>query len=143
MKRVDVSSVLIFDEDGNILLVNNKKRNTTYWSPPGGAVEAGETLEQAAIREAFEETGFVVEIGRLHSVREIFHETGDHVMIFTFYARIVGGHILLNDPDQDIIDIEWKDQESARECMTTIFNELKLDIKPSELSSFYQFVGER
>lgn len=39
MKRVDVASALIFDSSREkVLLVRNKKGETTYWSPPGGAV---------------------------------------------------------------------------------------------------------
>ncbi|CAM4401043.1 NUDIX hydrolase [Paenibacillus alkaliterrae] len=57
MKRVDVSSALITDSEGHILIVKNAKGDSSYWSLPGGAVEAGETLEQAATREVKEETG--------------------------------------------------------------------------------------
>ncbi|TSB45646.1 NUDIX hydrolase [Alkalicoccobacillus porphyridii] len=144
MERIDVASVLVFDDNRNILLVNNKKGSTSYWSPPGGAVEAGETLEEAAVREAFEETGYHVEIGKFHSVRELFfYEANHHVMIFTFYAKIIGGSVQINDPDQDILDIHWMDHETARTCMSDIFNELQLDTEPSELTSFYQFVDRK
>ena len=38
------------------------------WSIPGGVLEVGETLRQAAIREALEETGLRVEVGELLGV---------------------------------------------------------------------------
>lgn len=60
LKRIDVASALIHDENGNILLVKNVKGDSFYWSPPGGAVEKDETLEQAVIREVREETGLKV-----------------------------------------------------------------------------------
>lgn len=59
MKRVDVTYVLLFDEqEKNVLMVKNKGDNFSYYTLPGGAVEPEETLEEAAIREVKEETGF-------------------------------------------------------------------------------------
>lgn len=86
MKRVDVASALIFDNSKEkVLLVRNKKGETSYWSPPGGAVEKGETLHQAAIREIKEETGYDIVVDKLNSVREVFFsESGHHALIFTF-----------------------------------------------------------
>ncbi|MEH7633404.1 NUDIX domain-containing protein [Bacillus pumilus] len=54
MKRVDVVSAIMNDEAENILMVKNVKG---YWELPGGAVEKGEHLHQAVIREVKEETG--------------------------------------------------------------------------------------
>jgi ADP-ribose pyrophosphatase YjhB (NUDIX family) len=57
-----VAAAVIFDSEGRVLLVkeNDDRRR---WSLPGGAVEAGESDEDAVVREAAEETGVVV---RLH-----------------------------------------------------------------------------
>lgn len=52
-------SVHLFDERGRLLLV--QQAETGYWSTPGGAVELGETPADAAVREAWEETGLLVE----------------------------------------------------------------------------------
>lgn len=47
--------VMIFNEKGQILL--QKRRDNGHWGCPAGAMEFGETCEETAIREAFEETG--------------------------------------------------------------------------------------
>ena len=47
--------------DGAVLLVKRgDEPNRGRWSVPGGSLEAGETVEQAAARECLEETGIVV-----------------------------------------------------------------------------------
>lgn len=54
---------MIFD-DGRVLLVK-EGYDRRRWSLPGGAIEPGETPEETAIRETFEETGLRVAIDHL------------------------------------------------------------------------------
>lgn len=51
--------VLLLDPAGRVLLVRffNPETGFTWWAPPGGGIAAGETPEEAARREVFEETG--------------------------------------------------------------------------------------
>jgi len=51
----DRAGVIIL-QDNKILLLHRKKDNQEYYCIPGGHVEPGETFEQAAVREIFEET---------------------------------------------------------------------------------------
>jgi 8-oxo-dGTP pyrophosphatase MutT (NUDIX family) len=44
----------------DVLLLRTNARRGSWWQPVTGAVEPGETLEQAAVREATEETGFAL-----------------------------------------------------------------------------------
>ena len=65
MSDVACVGAVIFDAGGRLLLVkraNPPARGT--WSIPGGRVEAGETDEQAVVREVHEETGLHVRIVR-------------------------------------------------------------------------------
>ena len=72
--------VLVIEAD-QLLLVRGHAGNT--WHLPGGAVSRGETLAQAAQREALEETGSTVEIGRLLGMYSNTSEyKSDHVAIF-------------------------------------------------------------
>jgi len=56
----------VFNERGEILL--QKRADNGFWSMPGGAVDPGESVEQGAIREVWEETGLHVRVVRLVGV---------------------------------------------------------------------------
>jgi len=65
------STVAVINRDKKILLL--KRGSTAPWNPnnycfPGGTVESGETLEQAAIRELYEETGIEVDNNNLEKM---------------------------------------------------------------------------
>jgi 8-oxo-dGTP pyrophosphatase MutT (NUDIX family) len=60
------AAAAIFDERGRILLVLERE----LWSYLGGRLEQGETPEQAVVREAREEAGIEIEVGRRLSTRE-------------------------------------------------------------------------
>jgi 8-oxo-dGTP pyrophosphatase MutT (NUDIX family) len=49
--------VVILDPDGCVLLQHHRSENWEGWITPGGAIEDGETAEQAALRELIEEVG--------------------------------------------------------------------------------------
>ncbi|MFP7285747.1 NUDIX hydrolase [Shouchella clausii] len=144
MKRIDVASALINDENGNILLVKNIKGDSFYWGPPGGAVEKGETLEQAVIREVREETGFNIEVMGLNSIREVFFtEKEHHALIVTFFAKIIDGQINIIDPDNEILEVKWVDYQTAKELMPLLFKTLRIDSDNNKTLAFYEFEGIR
>lgn len=60
--RVGVA-VVIRDKQGRVLL--EKRSDCGMWGLPGGAIEPGESVREAALREVKEETGLEVEIIRL------------------------------------------------------------------------------
>ncbi|WP_068718544.1 NUDIX domain-containing protein [Vibrio tritonius] len=56
MQKQRVSALLVNSDNAEILLIKRFKDGRTYWVFPGGGVEPNETLQQAIIREVFEET---------------------------------------------------------------------------------------
>jgi ADP-ribose pyrophosphatase YjhB (NUDIX family) len=65
--RLTVSAVARREDgDGEILLI--QRADNAHWALPGGHVEPGESVAQAAAREVLEETGCEIEVGRLIGV---------------------------------------------------------------------------
>ena len=70
-----------------------------HWSTPGGVLEIGEMVRDAAVREAREETGLIVEPGELLGVYDrILRDPGQrvqyHYVLIDFLCRAVGGELL-------------------------------------------------
>jgi 8-oxo-dGTP diphosphatase len=81
---------------GGKVLIARRTKPPHLWSLPGGAVEWGETLAEAARRELREETGVDAEIAGYAGNREVMlhDEAGkvsDHFVIIAFAARWLAG----------------------------------------------------
>ena len=71
-------------KDDQILMVCHRTATRTYWTLPGGGKQAGETLEQAVVREVKEETGLDVEIIQL-----LFEEDYEYGKSYCYHASLL------------------------------------------------------
>ena len=79
--------VIIEMEAGTIVLIG-RRYPPLGWALPGGFVEYGETLEQAAVREALEETSLEVELVRqLHTYSDPARDPRQHTISTAFVGR--------------------------------------------------------
>ncbi|MCL4274883.1 MAG: NUDIX domain-containing protein [Anaerolineales bacterium] len=78
---------IILIEDGKLALMERHKQGRHYFAFPGGGVDEGETEEQAAVREAYEELGVHVEVVGLAA--EVLRE-GRRKQVY-FLVRRTGG----------------------------------------------------
>ena len=113
---VGVGAIII--DSGRVVLVKRSHPPLAgEWSIPGGALEVGEMLREAAVREAREETGLVVEPADLLGVydrvlRDDSGRTLYHYVLIDFLCRRVSGELQAGG---DAAEARWFTQEEIRE----------------------------
>jgi ADP-ribose pyrophosphatase YjhB (NUDIX family) len=84
-----VVTTLPIDDSGEIILLRRGiEPGIGLWAQPGGFLEVDETVNQAAIRETYEETGLLVEPGEIVG---LYTRLEAAVVTLVFEARVVGG----------------------------------------------------
>lgn len=132
---VPAVSAVVTDSEGKILL--HKRSDNFLWSIPGGAMELGESVEQAVIREVKEETGFNVKVLKCIG---IYSDPG-HVIAFSdgevrqqfsicFACRIVGGELSISS---ESIEVRFFTKEELD----------RLDLHPSQRIRLQDFFANR
>jgi 8-oxo-dGTP diphosphatase len=95
---IRLAGCVIFDKDRKIYLLHRNKKGVTQWELPGGKVEAGESDEQAAVRELKEELGvdvkIIVELGNTE-----FNEGDAEFSYVWFLAEIKKGNPKIKEPE--------------------------------------------
>ena len=100
-------AVVVRDDKGRILL--ERRSDCGWWGMPGGRVEPGESVKQAAIREVLEETGLIVRItgfvglysepaGRIVT----FPDNVVHLVDAAVTAEVVSGELTLSCESEEL-----------------------------------------
>src|SRR5919199_5246443 len=86
--------VVIPSEDGVVLIRRGSDPFEGQWALPGGFVEIGETVREAAVREAAEETGLAVEVAHLVGVySDPDRDPRGHNVSVAFLVRVLSGDL--------------------------------------------------
>jgi len=100
---------VVFKEDKVLLVLRAKPPAENHWTIPGGSVELGETLQEAAEREIWEETGLTILAGEPVYTFDVIERDSNgailfHYVIVDLAADYVSGELR---PGDDAIDVCW------------------------------------
>ena len=104
----------LIEQDGKYLLIKACVGAAKgFWNNPGGHQDEGESIEETAIRETKEETGFDVEIIRLIGTY------ARKAKKYVFEMKIIGGD--LNLPPEEIDDAQWFTMDEIKNLESVTF----------------------
>ncbi|KUK01312.1 MAG: NUDIX hydrolase [Methanobacteriaceae archaeon 41_258] len=110
-----VDIVIIYPDDSVILIKRKKNPYKGFWALPGGFVEYGERVEEAALREAREETGLKVELDHLLSVySDPDRDPRGHVISICFIAHRIGGKLKADTDASEVSKFKWEELEKIK-----------------------------
>jgi len=113
-------NVVVENDKGEILMI--RRTDNGNWALPGGAIDLGESVTQAAIRETKEEAGIDVEITGLVGIysdpKHVIHYTSNNEVRQEFSlvlsATMVGG---VASPSSESSAVLWASAESTKELV--------------------------
>lgn len=112
-RRPKLAVLAVCERDGKFLMVQRGKAPSRgTWGFPGGHVELGETLAEAAVRELAEETGVQATAGAVIDHVELIQREGDvvthHFLLMAVLCHYVSGEPVAAD---DAADVDWMSQQ--------------------------------
>jgi 8-oxo-dGTP diphosphatase len=97
-------SAAIIVHDGRVLMARRRvTEGELSWQFPAGGIEAGESAEQAAVRETVEETGLTVSAVKVLGER-VHPKTGRHM---SYVACTVEGGAATVADDEELAEVRW------------------------------------
>ena len=98
--------------DGRVLMIRRSvPEGELSWQFPAGKIEPGESPEEAAVREAYEETGLIVRAGR--SLGERVHPVTGRTMVYVA-CDLADGTARVMD-EREVAEVAWCDRAELAE----------------------------
>jgi 8-oxo-dGTP diphosphatase len=104
---------VVVDAVGRILLVHRPRYDD--WTFPKGKLDPGETLEQCALREVAEETGFACSLGSEIAVTRYVDHKGRDKLVRYWRMTVTGGAF---EPNDEVEEIRWVTKAEAAELLS-------------------------
>ena len=119
----------LFDEDGRVLL--QRRGDCNKWGFPGGAIELGETPEEAAVREFREETGLDIKVSDIIGIYTDCNQklpNGDRFqsILIVYRAETVGGQLKCDNTET--LELRFFDLDEIPELFCKQHEDIKNDL---------------
>src|SRR6201996_6632809 len=111
--EVKAAGGVVRRDDGTIAVVHRPRYDD--WSLPKGKLDAGETWEQAALREVQEEIGLRCRLGRELSSAHYTDRKGRPKTVRYWVMEIDGGEF---EPNDEVDEMRWASPDEARALLT-------------------------
>jgi 8-oxo-dGTP diphosphatase len=129
---------IVLKEDQVLLVLRDQEPSRGKWSIPGGVLELGETIEQAARREVHEECALEIDVGPVVEVRDAIFRDHEgriqfHYVLIDVLARYQGGELAIGS---DARDARWVRRseltcfdltQGLEQVLTRVMNDADLD----------------
>ena len=135
---LNVAGIVVFDEQGRVLL-QNRSKDDIQWGFPGGVMELGESAAEAAIREVREETGLEVKIeGLLGVYSKYFHEYPNEdqaqPIAIAFTGRVIGGELYVDG--KETFDLKFCEIDQVPILFNSQHNDMLDDIRNQRMGVY-------
>ncbi|MDN4523308.1 NUDIX hydrolase [Fictibacillus fluitans] len=100
-----VATASIMNDDEVLIIRENKPAAVNKWTFPGGHIDYGEDILNAAQREVKEETGLDIKLIGTTGVYNFISSTNNQVILFHFIGEITAGRLKLEE--EGITDSMW------------------------------------
>jgi len=131
-KIIERVRAIIIEQD-KILLINRIKGNDSYWVIPGGAVESGESHEQAVKRECLEELGVKIEVQKLFLQRFGDKKGIEGQQEFFYLCKIVDGQMGTGQGPEFQAGTQYKGEYRIK--WINLKDLLEINLKPKEVKN--------
>lgn len=116
LPQIAVGAV-VFKDDRVLLVKRSNPPAKGMWAVPGGKIQAGETMQQALIRELKEETGLNIKVGEIIYVFDVIQRNDNarlnyHYVIIDFLCELKDGQLKAGD---DALEARWISKKELKQ----------------------------
>lgn len=120
----------LFDKDGKVLL--QRRGDCNKWGFPGGAIELGETPEEAAVREFREETGLDIRVSDLIGIytdcnQELLNGDKYQSVLIVYRVEMIGGQLKCDN--NETLELKYYKLDEMPELFCKQHENIKKDLQ--------------